>query len=353
MIRSASLVLALSLLTAVPAAATRLEVHTDVTRATVAIQNERFAYSSPPPFATDLPAGRYDLSITANGRRVGGYLVDIDGGVHLRGGRWTRLTYSAVLPGSGQWRDDSWWSGLTTGGSVALLVGRAVYFNVKSGSKKDEADVSGVPLSDELRRLAYDADVLEKTRDDYLLLSGIFYAGNVLDAAVRRGAMSFRETSPGVIRASYEPTGVLQSMGLSALWPGLGQVRQGNVGRARVWNGLMLGAAYFWAEAQNLVEEAKADRDFYDASHTAADDGYYETMARLGSDIDEQKAVARSAVYVAAALWAYNIADAGLVTRQAATDSGEMVRSDGEPRSWSVTPGLVGQGAGLVLGWKF
>ena len=55
---------------------------------------------------------------------------------------------SAVLPGSGQWRDDAWWSGAVTGGAVALMLGRAIYFNVKAGGLREETEVPGDP-SDE------------------------------------------------------------------------------------------------------------------------------------------------------------------------------------------------------------
>ena len=65
--RATSLVLALVLLSAAPAAATRLEVHTDVTRATITAQGERYAESSPAPFVADLPAGRYVLRAWISG----------------------------------------------------------------------------------------------------------------------------------------------------------------------------------------------------------------------------------------------------------------------------------------------
>ena len=63
--------------------------------------------------------------------------------------------------------------------------------------------------------------------------------------------------------------------------------------------------------------------------------------------------MARTAVYVAVGIWAYNIADAAFVARGAVADSGVMVRNDGEPLGWTVSPGLVGENAGLVLDVKF
>jgi hypothetical protein len=56
---------------------------------------------------------------------------------------------------------------------------------------------------------------------------------------------------------------------------------------------------------------------------------------------------------MAVGIWAYNIADAAFTARRGVADSGEMVRNDEEPRSWSVSPGLVGQNAGVVLDVKF
>jgi hypothetical protein len=352
-IRTAALVILFAVLATAPARATRLEVHTDVSRATIAVQNDRFAASSPPPFVNDLPAGRYELTISSDGRRVGGYVIDVDRGITLRGARLSRTVTSAILPGAGQWRDDSWWSGAVVAGSVGLPVGFAIYYNVKAGSKRDEADVGDVPSTPGILRLEYDARALEKTRDAYLVVGGAFYVGNVLDAVVRRGAIRFRETSSGAVAATYEPSGVVQSMLLSAAWPGLGQVRQGSFGRARVWNTLLLGAGFFWAEARSQVEKAVSNRDFFEDTNSSSSPGYYEELARLESTVDEQKAVARIGAYVAVGVWAYNIIDAAFVTRGATADSGEMVRNDAEESSWTFTPGMVGESPGLVLGRKF
>lgn len=354
MTRSAALALALGLLAATPAGATRLEVHTDVSRSVIAARNDRFATSGPPPFVVDLPAGRYELSISTDGRPVGTTVIDADYGIHLRGGPATRTAMSAVLPGAGQWRDDSWWSGAVVGGSVAALFGSALYHDAKAGSKREEADVDpSIPLTDDLIRLGFDARTLEATRDDYLILGGIFYLGNVADALVTRGAIQFRETAPGVVTATYEPAGVGETMLLSAAWPGLGQARQGSIARARVWNFLMVSAAIFWAETENQVEKARSNRDFYKRVADPSDPAYYETVARRQADLNDQKALARTALYVVAGLWAYNIVDAGLLTRREVADSGQLVRNDGEGSSLSVTPGWVGETPGLVLGWKF
>lgn len=352
MIRLICTALAFLALTALPAAAERLEVHTDVTRATVTVQNSRYAVSGPPPLVEDLPAGRYRLSVSSAGRSLGSYTIDVDQGIHLRGSRLSRTISSAILPGSGQWRDDGWWSGAVTGGAVALMLGRAVYFNVKAGGLNEETDVEG-PLTDDLIRVGLDAEVHESTRDDYLFLAAGFYVANVLDAAVRRGPMRYTETAPGVVAARYRPTGVGQTMLLSALVPGLGQVRQGSVTRARVWNTLAVGTAYFWAQAQRQVEKARSDVRYLEMTGDPGASDYDERLARLEADVNEQEAVARSAVYVALGIWAYNIADAAFVARRGTADSGEMVSNSGEQRSWTVSPGLVGQNAGVVLDIKF
>jgi hypothetical protein len=351
-IRLTCLCLVLSAFLAGPASAERLEVHSDVTRATITVQNDQFAVSAPPPFEEDLPAGRYRLSVLADGRRVGRYTIDVENGIRLRSTRVSRTISSAVLPGSGQWRDDAWWSGAVTGGGVALMLGRALYFNVKAGSAEEEADVGGTP-SDELIRIGLDAEVHRATRDDYLFLAAGFYAANVIDAAVRRGPVRFTERAPGVVEARYMPTSVGQSMLLSAVVPGLGQVRQGSVGRGRIWNTLAIGTAYFWAQSQRQVEKARANVRYLEATGTPSDPGYAERLARLESDVDEQEAVARTAVYLAIGIWAYNIADAAFVARGAVADSGVMVRNDEESRDWTLSPGLVGENAGLVFDVKF
>jgi hypothetical protein len=240
-----------------------------------------------------------------------------------------------------------------TGGAVALMLGRSVYFNVRAGSLREEADVGDIPITDDLIRTGLDVVVEESTRDDYLYLSAGFYAANVIDAYVRRGAIRFTEAAPGVVTARYRPTGVVQSMLLSALVPGLGQVRQGSLVRARVWNGLAVATAYFWAQAQRQVYKAESNVDFFRLTNDSSDPGYFEQLARLESDVDEQEAVARTAVYLAVGIWAYNIADAAFTTRRATADSGEMVRNDGEESSWSLGPGLVGKDAGIVFGLKF
>lgn len=338
---------------ACPAGATRLEVHTDVTRASITVQNDRYAISGVPPFVTDLPAGRYRLSVLSNGRKLGAYTLDVEQGIHLRGSRRSRTFSSAVLPGSGQWRDDGWWSGAVTGGAVALMLGRAVYFNVRAGSLREESDVGDIPITDDLIRTGLDVVVEESTRDDYLFLAGGFYLANVIDAFVRRGSIRFTEAAPGVVTARYRPTGVGQSMLLSALVPGLGQVRQGAVVRARVWNTLAVGTAYFWAQAQRLVYKAESNVEFFQRTNDSSDPTYFEQLARLESSVDEQRAVARSAVYVGLGIWAYNIADAAFAARRATADSGEMVRNDGEESSWSLGPGFVGRDAGIVFGLKF
>lgn len=340
-------------LVAAPATATRLEVHSDVTGAQITVQNRLYAESGPPPFFTDLPAGRYLLSVSATGRRLGYYALDIDTGVHLRSTRWSRIGGSAVLPGSGQWRDDGWQSGLTMAGSVASLLGRALYLNARAGTLREEAEAANVPVTDDLIRLGYDLEVYEASRDDYLFLTGAFYIGNLLDAAVRRGPIRFRETAPGVVTVAYRPTGVGQSMLLSALWPGLGQVRQGSVGRARIWNLFFLGTAFWWGEAQNNVEKARSDRNYFTATNSDTDPGYYEDLARLEANVNDKEAVSRIAIYTGIALWAYNIVDAALVTRRAVANSGEMVSNDPESSGWTFAPGLVGQSAGVVLGKKF
>lgn len=352
MIRPSILALALIVMTALPATAERLEVHTDVTRATITVQNSRFAVSGPPPFVEDLPSGRYRLMVGADGRRLGSYTLDVENGIHLRGSRLSRGISSAILPGSGQWRDDGWWSGAVTGGAVALMTGRAVYFNVKAGGLREETDVDG-PRSDELIRVGLDAEVHEATRDNYLFLAAAFYAANVLDAAVRRGPVRFTETAPGVVSAQYQPTGVGQTMLLSALVPGLGQVRHGSLMRARVWNAITVGTAYFWAQAERQVEKAESDVRFLKQTSGPGDPGFAEQLARLEADVDEQEAVARTAVYMAIGIWAYNIADAAFVARRGSADSGEMVRNYEEPRGWTLSPGLVGQNAGVVLDIKF
>ena len=184
---------------ACPAGATRLEVHTDVTHASITVQNDRYAISGVPPFVTDLPAGRYRLSVLSHGRKLGAYTLDVEQGIHLRGSRRSRTFSSAVLPGSGQWRDDGWWSGAVTGGSVALMLGRAVYFNVRAGSLREESDVGDIPITDDLIRTGLDVVVEESTRDDYLFLAGGFYLANVIDAFVRRGSIRFTEAAPGVV----------------------------------------------------------------------------------------------------------------------------------------------------------
>ena len=140
MIRASSIALAFVVMSALPAAAERLEVHSDVSRATITVQNQRLAISGPAPFSEDLPSGRYRLLVSSDGRRLGSYTVDVDDEIHLRGSRLSRGISSAILPGSGQWRDDGWWSGAVTGGGVALMMGRAVYFNVKAdynGARSD------------------------------------------------------------------------------------------------------------------------------------------------------------------------------------------------------------------------
>ena len=352
MIRLSSIALALFVLTAVPAGAERLEVHTDVSRATISVQNDRFAVSGPPPFVEDIPSGRYRLFVDADGRRLGTYTLDVDHGIHLRGSRLSRGLSSAILPGSGQWRDDSWWSGAVTGGAVALMLGRGVYFNVKAGGLREESDVQGPP-TDGLIRIGLDAQVEEATRDNYLFLAGGFYAANVIDAFVRRGPVRFTETGEGVVTARYRPTGVGQSMLLSAVVPGLGQVRQGHVVRARVWNTLAVGVAYFWAQAERQVEKAKANVQYHQLTGDPAAPGFNEDLARLEASVDEQEAVARSAVYLALGIWAYNIADAAFVARRATADSGEMVSNYEESRGWTLSPGMVGQNAGLVFDVKF
>lgn len=352
MIRPICLALAFLALMALPAAAERLEVHTDVTRATVTVHNKSFAVSGPPPFVEDLPAGRYRLSIEASGRSLGQYTVDIDNGVHLRGSTLSRTISSAILPGSGQWRDDGWWSGAVTGGAVALMLGRAVYFNVKAGSLQEETDVSG-PKSDDLIRTELDAEVHEQTRDDYLFLAAGFYAANVIDAAVRRGPMRFTETAPGVVTARYRPTPVWQSMALSAVVPGLGQARQGSVVRARVWNTLSVATAYFWAQAQRQVHKAESNVRYFERTNDPGNPDYDAQLARLRADVDEQDAVARTATYLALGIWAYNIADAAFVARRGVADSGEMARNYEESRGWSLSPGLVGENAGVVLNVNF
>lgn len=353
MIRLASLVLAITLFGAADAGAARLEAHTDVARATITARDDAFAVSSPPPFLEDLPAGRYLLSVASEGRLVGSCVLDADRGITLRGSRWSRTLSSAVLPGSGQWRDDSWWSGAVVGGSVAVLLARALDLDAEAGGKRDGSDVGSGRSDPELLRLSRDARALEATRDDYLMLAGGFYLANVVDALVRRGALRFRETSPGVVTAGYEPTSVAEAALLSTVWPGLGQVRHGSLGRGRVWNALVLGMAIFWAEARDRVEESRSDRDVFVATNSPDDAEYFESLARLQSEVEEKKVVARNVVYVGVALWAYNIVDAALVARRSVADSGEMVRNDGEGSRWSVTPGLVGENAGLVLGWKF
>jgi hypothetical protein len=352
--RLACLALALVVVIAYPAhAATRVEVHTDVTRGQISFQNKAYAVSGPAPFVTELPAGRYQLFVSTGGRKLGTYVVDVDHGIHLRGGRWSRMASSALIPGSGQFRDDGWFSGTVVGGSVVSLLGRAIYLDTKAGGLREESDPGNIPPSDGLRRLAYDAEVLERSRDDYLILSGAFYIANLVDGVVRRGSIRFREAGPTAITGQYLPTGTGQTMLLSALWPGLGQMRQGRVNRARVWNLASLSVAFFWGEAQNKVERARSDRDFFAETNSPSDPGYYETLGRLQGDVQEQEAVTRTIGYVGLAVWAYNMVDAALVSRQATADSGEMVSNDREQSSWSVAPGLVGENAGLVLGWKF
>jgi len=341
------------ILLANPASATRLQVRTDVTRAQITFQNGRYAVSGQAPFTTDLPAGRYELSIAVGGRRLGGYLVDVDGGVHLRGGRGTRTLSSAILPGSGQWRDDGWWSGVTVGGSMASLLGRAVYLNARAGNLREQFEGAGVPPSDGLVRIGHDLSVHEASRDDYLILAGAFYAGNVADALVRRGSIRFREAGPGVVTASYAPTGVGQTMLLSLLWPGLGQTRQGAIGRARLWNLAMLGTAFFWGEARNNVEKARSDLNFFRDTNSSSDTGYFETLARLESDVNDEEALARTAGYIGVVLWAYNIVDAALVTRRSVADSGDMVRNDTADEGWTLRAAPFGSGASAVLSRKF
>ena len=136
---------------------------------------------------------------------------------------------------------------------------------LKAGSAEEESDVGGTP-SNELIRIGLDAEVHRSTRDDYLFLAAGFYAANVIDAAVRRGPVRFTERAPGVVEARYMPTNVGQSMLLSAVVPGLGQVRQGSVGRGRVWNTLAVGTAYFWAQAQRQVEKARANVRYLEAT---------------------------------------------------------------------------------------
>ena len=352
--RLACLTLALVVIVACPAhGATRLEVHTDVTRGQITIQNKAYAVSGPAPFVTELPSGRYQVFVSTGGRKLGTYVVDVDHGVHLRGGRLSRMASSALIPGSGQFRDDGWFSGVVVGGSVVSLLGRAIFLGTKAGSLRSESDLSNIPPSDGLKRLGFDADVLESSRDDYLILAGGFYIANLVDGFVRRGSIRFREAGPGVITAQYRPTGTGQTMLLSAVWPGLGQMRQGSVTRARLWNMFSLGVAFFWGEAQNKVYRARSDRDFFGETNSPSDPGYYETLARLQGDVQEQEAVTRTIAYVGLAAWVYNLVDAALVSRHATADSGEMVRNDQEPSSWSVAPGLVGEDAGLVLAWKF
>ena len=354
MSRIAILALLLASLTATAASATRLEVHSDITRGQVTLQNRAYSNSGPAPFVTDLPAGRYDLFISQDGRRLGGYVVDIDRGVHLRGGRWTRFGSSALLPGSGQFRGDGWLSGVMVGGSVAGLLGRSVYLNTKAGDLRDQLEGAGGALSDELVRAKHEASALERTRDNYLILTGAFYAGNLMDGIVRRGSIRFRETGSGVITARYRPVSTTQTVLLSALWPGLGQVRQGSITRARMWNLFSVGVAVFWGEAQQQVENARADRDTYVETHTPADPGFYETAARFEGGVNEQQAVARTAAYMALVGWAYNLVDAALVARRSSADAGAMAsNSDEEPSSWSFAPGLVGKNVGMVLNWSF
>ena len=352
--RLACLALLLVVVATSPAlAATRVEVHTDVTRAQITFQNKAYAASGPPPYVTELPSGRYRLFVSTGGRKLGQYTVDVDHGVHLRGGRWSRAGSSMLIPGSGQFRDDGWFSGIVMGGSVVSLLGRGVYLNTRVGSLEEEIDIGDIPPSDGIRRLAHDVDVLKQTRDDYFILTGGFYIANIIDGFVRRGSIRFRETGPGVITARYRPTGTGQTMLLSAVWPGLGQLRQGSVTRARLWNMFSLGVAFFWAESRNKVAEAESNRDFFAETNSPSDSGYYETLGRLEGDVKEQEAVTRTIGYVGLASWVYNLVDAALISRKATADSGEMVRNDQESSSWTVTPGPVGESAGLVLTMKF
>lgn len=389
--------LSLFLLVTLPAVAeaqtTPLRVTSDVANAEIVVRGVEGAHSGPAPLLLeDLVPGFYDVYLYREGRRLSQAQLVVDQrSVGRKGTRGSRTILSAMVPGMGQWRDFRTRDAAVPLVSVGLTGIRALQFHSQRGQASQELDAwlaigpedrtfpdavpyddngtedtgddtEAIPANAALRYAKITADLEdgvwleEQTRNDYLMLAGVLHAGNILTANVARGSYRMDLSSSNSLAARYRPPSKATVLGLSALWPGLGQTRAGHSTRGLVWNAASAIAGMYIVEAIRDRDEEQVRVWTLDRQIEVEEDelgapasGTLAQQALAVRDLESARQKRNGFLIGAGVLWALNVLDAFLIG-----DTEPVERVTGQASTgWTTQVATVGGAPGLVLSRRF
>jgi hypothetical protein len=180
--------------------------------------------------------------------------------------------------------------------------------------------------------------------------------GNILNAAARRGPLRFQLSGTKSVAVNYDPPSRPWVGVLSALSPGLGQVRMGQETRGLVWSGIAFLAGAGLVEAQKELDYRQTvyNQATLQVQQEAAAGGVSQASlynaAAAESDRNSAEGRRTWAAIGALTVWVLNIADAVFIS-----DLPPVPLNDGRiaANSLKVSPTWLGEGPGLVVSASF
>jgi len=314
----------------------------------------------------DLPAGRYWITMYRDRQELSKIRMDTGTELKLNDRRGSRAVLSTLFPGLGQARDLQITSGIVPFLEVGFGLSQAIRYSSDVGTAEDQLSwLEANPPTDPNNQPEYDGAVAyaedqkwlaERTRDNYAILTGYFYVGNILNAAARRGPLRFQLSGTKSVAVNYVPPSRPWVGVLSLLSPGLGQVRMGQETRGLIWSGVAFLVANGLVEAQREYDYRQTVVNETTLSAQQEADAGTITSATLSgvaeaeSERDSAKGLRNGAAIAALAVWVLNIADAVFLS-----DLPPIPLKDGGIAGipLRLEPTWVGEGPGLALSGSF